>query len=192
MRPHYSITPPAAFEPLTLAQASDHVRVDSEADLSDVRAYAAVARDYVESVTGRVSATTGFLAVADSWASICHLYRTPLVSVQSVKYYAPDAVTLTTMDTALYRVITTIEPGVIQIIDDDFPDVDDRPDAIQIAFTAGYSDPAFVPPILSHAIKMLTAHFYEQRSPIAFATSSPIPFGLSNVIENQKIGGWIG
>jgi hypothetical protein len=40
-----------------------------------------------------------------------------------------------------------------------------------------------------HAIKMLVANFYEQRVPLAFASSTEIPYTLRALIETQKIGG---
>jgi len=109
--------------------------------------------------------------------------------VQSIRYYAPDSDTLTTMSADDYIVVTTTEPGVIQI-KCDLPPLDARPDAIQILFTAGYSSPDFIPPGLKHAIKMMAAHLYEQRTPVAFASPSEVPFGLRNLIESQKVGGW--
>ena len=197
MRPHYSTTIPAVFDPITLDQAVAHVRVDSEDDIASLTAYSAVAREYVDSVTGRVSAVTSFMVVADSWIALtgsCHsdtipIFRVPLVSVESVSYYAPDAATLTVMPPEDYRVITTTEPGMVQIIGD-MPAFDSRPDAIQIEFTAGYSSPALAPAMLSHAVMSLTVHFHENRAPIVFSSHRELPFHLTNLIENQKIGGW--
>lgn len=200
MRPQYSIVTAPATEPITYAQAAEHLRVDSTDDQDYIEALIPVAREFVDSVTGRSSIQAEWLLTADSWESLspdkwhCNpsipLFRSPLVSVESVSYYATDAETLTVMvlDTD-YRVITNGEPGMIQLIDT-IPSVDDRPDAIQIAFTAGYATAADTPAILKHAIKMMVAHFYEQRVPVAFASSSQIPFTLSALIENQKIGGW--
>lgn len=203
MRHHYSLLTAPQTEPITTDQATAHVRVDSEDDFLYLESIIPVAREYVDSMTGRVSASCGWKMVVDSWDSafgsdlwnrkqVIGLYRVPLVSIQSVKYYAPDATSLTTMDAADYDAITTTEPGGIYFAGD-VPEVDTtRPDAIQIEFTAGYSQPELAPAILRHAVKMMVAHFYEQRVPIAFASASEIPFGLRTMIENQKVGGWVG
>jgi uncharacterized phiE125 gp8 family phage protein len=207
MRPHYSIVSAAQTEPLTLEQASEHVRIDSTDDLAYLNSLVSVAREYVDSVTGRVSIQTTFKVVAPSWHALINgydelinipqrnlysipIFRAPLVSVSNVKYYPADTETLTTVSSSDYRVITLTEIGMIQFKETP-PEHEDRPDAVQIEFIAGYSDSCNVPPILAHAQKMLVAHLYENRVPAAFASVSEIPFTLKTLIENQKIGGWI-
>lgn len=198
MRPHYSTTTAPDSEPLSYAQAADHLRVDSEDDMNYIEGLVAVAREYVESVTGRVARTTAMLVTADSWQAlmrgndgILRIGRSPLQSVASVKYYAPDASALTTMSASDYRVITTAEPGMIQHVSE-WPEIDDRPDAVQIAFTAGHSDTAPPPPTYLHAIKMLVAHLYEERKPVAFASCAEIPYTLAHLIESQRMEGRFG
>ena len=90
------------------------------------------------------------------------------------------------MATTDYRVVTGAEPGRIQLVSSP-PSVDDRIDAIQITFIAGNNCP---PAMSKHAIKMLTANYYDQRAPIAFASTTEIPYTLKSLIENQKIGGY--
>lgn len=201
MRPQYSITTAPTSEPITLAQASDHLRVDSTEDQSYISDLISVAREYFDAVTGRSSAIATYVLTAETWEDLFNptrrdntifyngyvipIYRTPLLSVASVKYYAPDATSLTTMSASGYRVVTGAEPGRIQLVDAP-PSIDDRIDAIQITFTAG-ADTA--PAMSKHAIRMLVANFYEQRAPISFAAASDIPYTLKSIIENQKIGG---
>lgn len=204
MRPSYSIITQPTYEPITIDQAMAHVLVDSEDDIDYLTSLIAVAREYVEGVTGRVCVKSRWRLVAPSWPDVfgdyCGhrqsfpIYRTPLISVESISYFATDSDTLTVMDSATdYRFIAATEPGLVQILGDlPYPSVDSRPDAIQIEFTAGHESAAESPAILRHAVSMLVAHFYEQRVPVAFATANQIPFGLSTLIENQKVGGWIG
>lgn len=195
-RPHYSVVNPPAMEPITRDDAALHVRVDSPEDFVYLDALIGVAREYIEGLTGRVAVLSDLLVVASSWDALTggcgtfiRIFRTPLVSVTSVKYFAPDSETLSTMATGDYRVITTLEPGVVQITGD-MPSVEDRPDAIQIAFKAGSASPCDSPPMLRHAIKMVVAHLYEQRVPIAFAQSYELPHTLNALISNLKLSGW--
>lgn len=196
MRPHYSIVTRATMQPVSYQEAADQLRVDSTADMAYIDGLIAVAVEYVESVTGRVGARSTWLAVADSWDALTQgaadevvkLCRTPLVSVSSVKYYAPDGVALTTLSGSAYRVITTTEPGIIQPVDD-WPDTDDRADAIQITFIAGEQEGCSPPAAWKHAVKMLVAHLYEERKPVAFTSCSEIPFTLQSIIENQRMEG---
>lgn len=201
MRPNYSSASQPSYEPITLDQAMAHVRVDSEDDMDYLTSLIPVAREYAEGITGRVCVRSGWLVVGDSWSALfagCNLpntipiYRTPLVAVQSISYYPAGSETLTELTAGTdFRVVTATEPGLIQMIGT-LPTVECRPDAIQIAFTAGHETAADSPAILRHAVNMLVAHFYEQRVPVAFASTSQIPFGLSTLLENQKVGGWFG
>jgi uncharacterized phiE125 gp8 family phage protein len=197
MRPHYSTISRPIPEAIDYAAAADHLRVDSAADITYIEALIAVACDYVGDVTGRVGTQTTLLCVAGSWASLtgnvyCDLIklgRCPLVSVSSIKYYAPEGGALTTMDSADYRVITTTEPGILQPVDS-WPDVDDRPDAIQITFVAGHSDGNPAPATWKHAAKMLVAHLYENRVPINIGNiTTELPYSLNNLIEHNRIEG---
>jgi uncharacterized phiE125 gp8 family phage protein len=196
IRPQYSVTNPPAMEPITRDDAAQHVRIDSPEDLEYLAALVSVAREYIEGLTGRVAVLSELLVVAPSWASFLgrsadtiKIMRTPLVSVTSIKYYAPDASELTTMASEDYRVITSTEPGLIQITGE-FPSVDARPDAIQITFKAGNPKPCDSSPMLRHAMKMVVAHLYEQRVPIAFAQAHELPHTLNAIVSNLKISGF--
>ena len=200
MRPHYSTLSRPIPEAIDYAAAADHLRVDSAADISYIEALIAVACDYVGDVTGRVGTQTTLLCVADSWASLTgsinsdliKIGRAPLVSVTSIKYYAPDASTLTTMSANDYRVITTTDLGMLQPVDT-WPDVDDRPDAIQITFVAGHTDGNPAPATWKHAVKMLVAHLYENRVPINIGNiTNELPYSLKNLIEHNRMEGRFG
>lgn len=212
MRPQYSIVAGAAVEPITLTQATEHLRIDSSDDLSYVNGLVSVAREYVDSVAGRTSIATSWKLIAAEWGDlfsdipergisyydprygianigssyIIPLARTPLASVTSVKYYAAGASELTTMDAADYRVITAAEPGIIQLISAP-PAVADRADAIEIQFTAGTSEAG---PIQKHVIKMMVAHLYENRVPLSAINLHDIRFGFSDLLVNLKPGGF--
>jgi uncharacterized phiE125 gp8 family phage protein len=207
MRPQYSpLTSPAA-EPLTTSQAADHLRVDSTDDLAYIGSLVSVAREYFDSMTGRSSAQIQYLLVASQWRDLFDqtpsdtvtsiprdayaipLFRTPLLSVDSIKYYAPGATTLTTVPTTDYRVVTAAQPGMVQFINDP-PEADDRLDAIQITFTAGTDCPNAMS---RHAIRMLVGHFYENRMPVSIGNIvNEIPYTLQAIIDNQRIRGNFG
>jgi uncharacterized phiE125 gp8 family phage protein len=197
MRPHFSIIEHPKIEPLSYQQAADHLRVDSEDDMVYIESLISVAREHVEGVTGRVGSTSKFLLVAGSWQSLMRdsrdyllrIGRSPVQSVASVKYYAPGASSLTTMSASDYRLMASAEPASIQKIGNDWPALDDRPDAVQIEFTAGHTPDNPSPSGYLHAMKMLVAHLYEERKPVAFTSCSEIPYSLQFLIEQQRIEG---
>jgi uncharacterized phiE125 gp8 family phage protein len=197
MRPQYSIATPPDSEPITLEQVAAHVRVDSTDDQEYIIGLLGVARELVDGVTGRVSMISEWLLTAQTWDSLtgdtCDLakiYRTPLVSVESVRYFPAAGGALATLSAGDYRVITTYEPGMIQFTGG-LPALADRPDAIQISFTAGYANSDLTPAILKHAQKVVVADMYEQRGSIAFGQPYEIRQVLRNLLENQKVEGWV-
>jgi uncharacterized phiE125 gp8 family phage protein len=209
MRPHYTITKQPAEEPITYAELASHLRVDSDADTDYVTALISVAREWVDKVTGRAAIETDYLYTADSWETAAglnypegyemrttvtspvniNLYRTPLVAVRSVKYFAPGSTALTELSTDDYRVVTGTEPGAISIYRN-LPALEDRPDAIQIAFTAGHAETSEISAMHKHAVKLMATVLYENSMPIAPVDMKEIPYTLQAIIGQIKVGGW--
>ena len=198
MRPHYSLVSAPVTEPVSLDQALEHLRVDSSDDIAYVDALIPVAREFVESLTGRVCSLSTWRLTADSWAAALvgcgggnvPLFRTPLVSITSIKYIGANSSDQTVMDAGDYISIPGYQPGMVHF-PDNLPSLASRPDAVQIDFVAGHEDPELASPVLRHAIKLLVAHLYENRMPVAFASCNEIPFTLQSLINNQKLGGWV-
>jgi uncharacterized phiE125 gp8 family phage protein len=197
-RPFYTLITPPTTEPISVEQASAHLRVDSEDDLTYIEALIGVAREYVDNVTGRVAMHSHHRVSANSWVGLTgpefldtvNLYRSPLTSVTHVKYYPSGSNVLTTIPSTDYRVITGSLPGMVQFVID-LPTVEDRVDAIQITFTAGQTVMSAVTPGQRHAVQLLTAHLYENRVPVVIGNiTAELPYSLKALIEQQKIGGW--
>lgn len=198
---HYTQITAPSQEPVTVADISTFARAGGgPEDTATLQALISVAREFVENFTGRALMSSGWRVVSDSWSGVTGdtcgdvltLDRSPLASVQSVKYYAEDEDTLTTLvANADYIVIAGTTPGRVQLLIDP-PALEDRADAVQVEFTAGATTPASVPPTLIHAVRLLVSHFYEMRSPVVAGISADeIPLGLRHLLESQRVGGWV-
>lgn len=189
---HYTQITKPTQEPVALADMLTFLRAaGGPEDTATVSALIAAAREAVENFTGRALMSSGWRMVADSFDDLA-LDRSPLVSVASVKYYAEDSETLTTLAAGTdYRVITGTTPGSVQLIAD-APTLEDRPDAVQVEFTAGATTPADVPPVLVHAVRLLTQHFYDNRATVTAGSMNEIPLGVRHLLESQRVGGWVG
>ena len=75
--------------------------------------------------------------------------------------------------------------------DTDWPDIYDRPDAVEVNFTAGYADAASVPKILRHAVLLLISHLYENRAAVSNGQVTEIPYTVKHLLESHRVGGWI-
>ena len=197
----YAVIAPPAQEPLAVTDAAAFLRLAPGAeDLATLQALLSVAREFVENHTGRALLPTGYRLLSTDWTGgqitwsgdSITLDRSPLLSVQSVKYIAAGETTLTTLAPADYAVITGTTPGGI-LLHVDPPALAERPDAVQIEFTAGHATAAEIPAVLLHALRLLVSNFYEQRAPINVGNiTSELPLGLRHLLDSQRVGGWVG
>ncbi len=153
-------------EPLTLAQAKLHLRVDAADEDSLIYGMAIAARTQIEELTGRCLMPTTLAAYFEAFPAgrtPLALPRPPLQSVSSVKYWAPGATDYATLDSAKYRVRTfdgaTGPPGLVIPLED-WPVTDPAPDAVRIEYVAGYGN---LPEPLLGVLRALLGHAYENR-----------------------------
>ena len=159
------ITGPA-IEPVTLAEAKAHLKVDTADDDALIATQIAAARARAEWHLGRALITQSWIQWRDCWPAdgIIELSLPPLQSVTSVTTYARDN-TPTMLDPGTYQVDAVSQPGRIVFNCDVIPPLDlRRANAIAIAFTAGYGNAATdVPAPIREALLELIAFLYEHR-----------------------------
>ncbi len=200
-RPAYSLVTAPTAEPVSVLEACSHIRDVPESELLLLQGYLGAAREYIEGQTGRALMAQTWKRTSatfedyseDSTGRTILLERTPLASVTHVKYYDASDV-LQTLSASAYYVLTVSTPGRICLKDGEkWPTTSNRPDAVEITFTAGASSASAVPPTLRHAILLLASHLYEQRQPVNIGNiSSLIPGpGLQAMIESNRVGGWV-
>jgi uncharacterized phiE125 gp8 family phage protein len=200
MRPSYTCTVQPTTEPVSVSDAVAHCRSDNDSELLLVAGYVAAAREFVEGQTGRALMTSTWTRTSsrfvelseDCYERVTYIERTPLASVVSVKYYDADDVQQT-LATSVYGVVTAATPGFIYLkANQEWPEIYDRPDAVEITFTAGAAQVSAVPPTLRNAVMQLAAHLYEQRQPVNVGNIvNEMPFGLRTMIDHNRVGGWI-
>lgn len=207
---HYTCTAAPESDPVSATEAIGFIRgaASDETERAFIETLIATSREVIELFTGRVLMESEWLMACDSWRDAGHycrhpqygygfrpvsvtLDRSPLVSVETVKYYPADGGSLVTLSPGSdYIVITGTTPGRIQLLIDP-PAVFDRADAIQIAFTAGAEAPENVPAILIHAMRLLVSHLYENRLPLVIGNIvNELPYSLKHLLESQRVGGW--
>jgi uncharacterized phiE125 gp8 family phage protein len=190
---HLALTTPPPFLPVTVEDAKNHLRIDTDDEDSIIRGFIEAATEWVENATDRQLITASY---AFSFAEVpdeeLELPKSPLVSVDSVTYIDADDEEQT-LDPSAYRVTTNTTPGEIVFIDS--PDsLADRTDAITVNYTAGYGDPEDVPYLLQMAILQLVGTWYSNREGVTDQQLREIPFGIERLIGQYRVGGvrWIG
>lgn len=196
-----------ASEPVTLAEAKLHCRIDETADDSIVTALIIAARQAVEEATGRKLVTQTWRASLDAWpsrvtdqwwdgareGSISDLTQAsaavelpfpPLQSVTSIKTFT-DAGTETTYLASNYYVDTSSEPGRIVLRKSAMPPRPDRvANGIEIEFVCGYTTQRQA---LKQACLMLIGHWYENREAAADGAPATVPMGYEALIAPYKV-----
>ena len=161
------VTPPET-EPVTLAEAKAHLRLDTESDDAYVSALITAARERVEIFLRRALITQVFECTIDDFPAYdraIDLPRPPLQSVEWIKYLDTAGV-LQTLDPGIYTVdASSNEIGRIALAWNRFwPFTRYTINAVTIRFTAGYGDAAGdVPQAIRQGILIEISNLYENR-----------------------------
>lgn len=152
-------------EPVTLAEARTHLRVDS--DVSEdayITALITVARVFCETRVGRVLNTSTMLLSLDEFTDPVRVPVGPLIGVTSIKYDDATTGTETTADPLTYRV-DTAGARITPAFNTDWPAPRAQTNAIRIAYTAGYGAAAAnVPAPLKQWILLAVGDMFERRT----------------------------
>lgn len=173
-------------EPLTLAEAKSHLRVDHGDEDTLIQSLITSARLHVETLTGRVLMTQSWRLVLDDWPrrNILSIPLGPVQAVGAVRVYEDEDIVLT-IDAANYLVETSGVPARLAMRGHKAWPRPGRPfGGIEIDFTAGYGDNAEdVPASLRQAIRQLVAHWYANREPVGFGAGAVhVPHTVSALI----------
>ena len=183
------ITPPA-LEPVALADARAHLRLDTDDDDELITAAIAAARVHVEAMTRRCLIEQGWRVYLDRWPKrrIVTLAPAPLVSVEAVTVYDAngDPSVVAAED---YEVDTVAVPGRLVLSGSAPVAVGRAVNGIEIDLTAGYGPSSIdVPAPLRQAIMMLVAHWYEHRGAVGHDMAGTVPpLGFDALIAPYRI-----
>lgn len=194
MSEHWALTivTPPAVEPITLAEAKAHLRVDWTDDDNYITALITAARMITEERTSRALITQTWDYVLDNFPDKDYLYlrKATLQSVTYVNYIDSSGIT-GVMPTTDYVVDTDSIPGRIFLgFAKIWPVVILQPaSAVRIRMVCGYGDASTVPQPLKQAMFFLISNWYEQREPVILSRSQllPVPMTFDLLIGPYKV-----
>ncbi len=158
------VTAPAA-EPITLAEAKAHLRVDGSDDDTLIASLIGAARRHVEDLTGRALITqTWRLSWDDQFPAEIRLPKGSLQSVDEIAYIDTAGATQI-LDPSAYQVDADSEPGrVVPVYGASWPVARSQPAAVTVDWTCGYGDAADdVPAPIKAAMLLLIGTLYRDR-----------------------------
>ena len=184
------LTSGPASEPVTLAEAKTHLRVDGSAEDTLIASLIITSRLHIEAALGVALITQSWSYFLDAWPA-GHQLSLPLRPVQSiaaVKLYAADE-SVITLAPDTYLLDGAATPARLVRRDNlTWPKPGRTASGIEIAFVAGYgASAAFVPAPIRQAILLLVAHWHEHREPVAIgAANASVPSTVSDLLHPYR------
>lgn len=181
------ITAPSTT-PVTLAECKAQANVSDTSMDSVIPAFIEAAVQEAELETGRALMTQTWERTFDAFPDAIVLWRPPVQSVTSVKYYDPTNV-LQTLNSGVYTLDNDSEPAwLLPSWGNSWPATLPVANAVRVRYVCGYADAASVPASIKQWIKMRVCSFIdESRSTIitgTIATDSP---GVKNLLRAHTI-----
>ncbi len=184
------LTSAPATEPVTVAEAKAHLRVDSANEETLIASLILTSRLHLETALGLALITQSWRLLLDRWPPTkdIELPIRPLQSIEAVRVWPADG-DAAVIDADNYLADTASVPprlirtGVI------WPQPGKAANGIEIDLTAGYGASAEdVPGPLRQALLLLVAHWYENREPIAVgAPETAVPRTVSELSEPYRV-----
>lgn len=203
--PMQLITPPAG-EPISLAEAKLHLRVDFDDDDSLIQVLISAARQAAETLTNRQLVTARWRMVLDSFPGpslmgvpagqtftlpghAVLLPKSPVASVVEIRYL-DMANAWQVMPAANYTVDSVCEPArITPVFGQIWPIALPQIGAVSVIFDAGYGNASAVPEGIKTWIKLRVGSLYVHREEVASMTRGridPLPF-IDGLLDPYKV-----
>lgn len=189
--PAFLLTAPAV-EPLTLAEAKEFLRLEHVDDDGLLASLIVGARGHVEAATRRALITQVWRHVADAWpdSGCIEVWPAPLRAVDAARVYRSDGATLA-IDPDAFIADLARAPAVLAFTARALPAPERTKAGIEIDLRVGYGDAATdVPEPLRQAMRLLIAHWYENRGLVARSESvAALPETIRALIAPYRVLG---
>ena len=186
----YKVITPNLELPLSLDEVKLYCRIDSDNTAEDdvFNMLICTAMKVFEQMTGRTLMKTGFETYRTCWKKCITLKRSPLVSIDLVKYIDTEESEQTVNSDDYY---IAEDPFFSSLIFDDtfdYPNLNNKINQIIIQFTAGYAqDETEVPCDIKNALLQYVCFLYQNRGDCACMSMANMPATVKVLFSNYKI-----
>jgi uncharacterized phiE125 gp8 family phage protein len=187
--PSILLTAPAA-EPLSLADAKAYLRVAHDDDDDVIAALIAAARIHVEATTRRALINQTWRLTRDAWprSGRIAVLPAPLQTLSAVRVYDSDSIALT-LDLQSFVLDTASAPGVISFAPWSLTVPGRAVAGIELDVAVGYgAADSDVPAPLRQAVRMLVAHWYENRAVATIGEGAALlPVSIAALVAPYRV-----
>ncbi len=174
-----------AAEPVTVAEAKAHLRIDHNTEDVLIGSLILTSRLHIEAALGIALIAQGWRLLLDRWprGAKVQVPLSPMIGVSEIRVRDADG-TPVVVPTEFYAVdAASVGPRIVRLAAN-WPEPGRVTHGIEIDFTAGFGAAASdVPAPLRQAVLLLVAHWYEHRDPIEIGSEATvIPHGISELV----------
>ena len=185
------LTSPPALEPVSIAEAKDHLRVDHSAEDAFIASLILTSRLHIEAALSLALIEQGWTWTFDAWPNRLALVTLPLrpvSSITSINTLDQDGAP-TLMVPADYELDGNHVPPRLLRKTNAWPKPGKSHAGIEISFVTGFgAAPDDVPQPVRHALLLLVAHWYEHRDPIEIGSDkTSVPDAVSNLLAPYRV-----
>jgi uncharacterized phiE125 gp8 family phage protein len=157
----YILITSANIEPLTLNEVKTHLRLDGNSSFDNqLNNLIKVAREYCEQVTGRDLINKTYRALLNCMPKKLEIEKSKLQSITSIKYYSNSI--LQTLPIDKYYITQSNDYSFLIVNNNHELNIDDREQAVNIDFVAGYGENAdSVPQGLKQAMLSYITYLFQ-------------------------------
>jgi uncharacterized phiE125 gp8 family phage protein len=188
VRLYISVEPES--EPITLAQAKAHLRVDASDDDAYITALITAARMWVEQMANLCLIEQTVVERFDSFPTYGYfnLTKAPVLAITSIQYTDTNGDVQTWANTE-YDIDTVSKPArIMPKFGKTYPFTRVSLAPVSITYTAGFGDEAAdVPAPIIHAMKLLIGEMYENRQSLTNEQVAPKRGALEKLLDNYRV-----
>jgi len=190
-----TLTQPAA-EPVSLSEAKQHCRVDTDSDDAYIGSLIAAAREWCEAYCDETFVHTRYKMTLDSFPTEIELPRPPMATAGTatavVVTYTLEHQTTAVLSTSEYRVDRDATPGVLRTnYNGSWPSHLLDYNAVTVTWWGGRDgDASSLPQRFKSAVLWLVGYWYERRMAAESVNLSEIPFGVKSLLDSAKWGAY--
>jgi uncharacterized phiE125 gp8 family phage protein len=184
-------------EPVSLAEAKAHCRVDSDDDGPYLMSLVSASREWVEDYLDRTLVKTQWQMRLDQFPLEIELPRPPMIAPSGetpvvLSYTVNQTGQAATLPANAYRVDADSTPGVLRnLYGGTWPSNLDDPGSVTVTWWAGYGvDGQAVPTRIKHAMLMLTGNWYDRRTAADSVAAVEVPFGVKALLDSVSWGSY--